>query len=106
MLLALLQGLYGGLEELRMANQQQEAAVQAAIGRVEAKLAALGTQVGSIVAELARVREALAARTDVDLSQEVARLDAVVAALEAERTKLDDSVPDAPPPAAPAGPGA
>jgi ABC-type transporter Mla subunit MlaD len=104
----LLGPVLAALEEMRMVNQEQEANVQAALGRIEAALAAHSAQVSGAISELQRLRADLAARTDVDLSQEVGRLDAVTSGLASATQALDAAVPDAPPvePPPPPAPGA
>jgi predicted nucleic acid-binding Zn-ribbon protein len=106
MLLSLLQGLYGeldavkrALEEMRVSNQQQEANLNAALDRIEAAVGAVQAEVSAAAAELGRLRTDLANRTEVDLSQEVARADAVAKRLSDAEQALDAA---ANPPAAPA----
>jgi chromosome segregation ATPase len=90
------------LEAMRVSNQEQEANLQASIGGVLSAVGGVEQQVAAAVAELEELRQALDSVTGVDLSDEVAQLDAITGRLSAARDALDAAVPDAPaPPPAP-----
>lgn len=94
----LLAPVLDGLEAMRVSNQEQEANLQASIAGVLAAVSGVEGQVAAAVAELEALRQALDAVTGVDLSDEVAQLDAITGRLSAARAALDAAVPDAPPP--------
>lgn len=95
----LLAPLEARLEAMRMSNQEQEANVNAALDRIEAAVGAVQTEVSEAAVEIGRLRADLARRTDVDLSQEVARADAIEKRLSDAQKALDAAAnPPAPTP--------
>lgn len=104
MLLALLQGLYSqlevvlnALEEMKVSNQEQEAALNVKLDELAAAVEENQTQTAAALGYLAELKTLLENRTDVDLSQEIGRVDAAVTALKAGSASLDEAVPDAAP---------
>jgi hypothetical protein len=88
--LGLFQGLYERQEALEMAVGDGERRLQESIARVS-------TQVDAASAEIRRLADALAARPEVDLTQEVEQLNALA-------DRLDAAVPDPVAPPAPPAP--
>lgn len=97
----LLAPLEARMEAMRVSNQEQEANVNAALDRIEAAVGAVQTEVSEAAVEIGRLRTDLANRTEVDLSQEVARADAIAKRLSDAQQALDAA---ANPPAAPPAP--